>query len=111
VELLLDGERTVNDIASTLGTLQSSASQHLAILMRAGVLAVDERGVSRFYRVRGPRIARILVLIEEFCQIHDLYGAEDLAEEEPAPLQALAAPVGAGVTTDQTLATDGGPAH
>jgi DNA-binding transcriptional ArsR family regulator len=82
VELLLDGEKTVNDVASTLAVLQSSASQHLAILTRAGVLAVEQRGIWRFYRVRGPRIGRILALIEEFCQAHSLYGPDEELDAE-----------------------------
>ncbi len=77
VELLCGGERTVNDVAAALNLPQPSTSQHLAVLARAGVLAVEPRGASRIYRVRGPRIVRILALIEEFCAIHSLYGPED----------------------------------
>ena len=77
VELLLNGEKNVNDIASSLDIQQSSASQHLAVLTRAGVLVVEPRGTMRCYRVRGPRIAKILGLIEEFCSVHSLYGFED----------------------------------
>lgn len=78
VELLLNDEKTVNDIAATLGLLQSGTSQHLAVLTRAGVLSVEQRGASRCYRVRGPRVGRILSLIEEFCGVHGLEGsAED----------------------------------
>jgi ArsR family transcriptional regulator len=74
VELLRDGDRTVNEIAVALGISQSGASQHLAILTRAGVLVAAPRGSTRHYRVRGPRILRILDLIEEFCQVHGLSG-------------------------------------
>ena len=49
-------------------------SQHLAILTRSGVLVVEPHGAARVYRVRGPRIGRVLALIEEFCQAHELYG-------------------------------------
>ena len=80
-ELLCVGERTVNEIAAELHLSQSGASQHLAVLARAGVLAVEQHGVSRRYRVRGPRIRRILDLIEEFCQVHELYGAPEEAEQ------------------------------
>jgi len=86
VELLCTGERTVNEIAAELHLGQSGTSQHLAILTRAGVLMVEQRGVSRFYRVRGPRIQRILDLIVEFCQTHELYGLpDDAASAAPLP--------------------------
>ena len=81
-ELLSTGERTVNEIATELRLGQSGTSQHLAILTRAGVLVVEQRGVSRYYRVRGPRIPRILDLIVEFCQTHELYGMPADAEAD-----------------------------
>jgi DNA-binding transcriptional ArsR family regulator len=81
-ELLTAGERTVGEIASSLDLPQSGTSQHLAVLTRAGVLVVEPRGTSRLYRVRGPRIARILALIEEFCAVHSLYGSET-EEDDP----------------------------
>jgi DNA-binding transcriptional ArsR family regulator len=74
VELLCDGERSVNEISEALQIGQSGTSQHLAILARAGVLTVEPVGAVRIYRVRGPRIGRILTLIEEFCAVHHLYG-------------------------------------
>lgn len=75
VELLCTEERTVGAIASEMGIGHSGASQHLALLARAGLLVSETRGTSRIYRVRGPRIAAILKLIEEFCHVHHLYGA------------------------------------
>lgn len=80
VELLCGAEMSVNEICSALSLGQSATSQNLAALTRAGVLVVEQKGVNRIYRVRGPRIGRILALIEEFCAVHALYGAPDEAE-------------------------------
>ena len=77
VELLCQDPHTVNEIAASLDLSQSGTSQHLAILTRAGILVVEPHGVSRSYRVRGPRIGRTLVLIEEFCEMHNLYALTD----------------------------------
>ena len=65
---------SVNEICAALSLGQSATSQNLAALTRAGILVVEHKGANRIYRVRGPRIARILALIEEFCQVHELYG-------------------------------------
>ena len=84
VELLCTGERSVGEIVEALELGQSGTSQHLAILTRAGVLAVEPIGTTRIYKVRGPRIGQILTLIEEFCALHDLYGFAD-EDEKAAP--------------------------
>jgi len=70
VDLLTTRECTVNEVANSLSILQPNASQHLAILNRAGVVKVRPEGVARSYSLRGPRIARVLVLVNEFRQTH-----------------------------------------
>ena len=80
-ELLCHAEMSVNEICAELHLGQSATSQNLAALTRAGALVVEHRGANRIYRVRGPRIARILGLIEEFCQVHDLYGVQEGHDE------------------------------
>ena len=70
VELLTVSARTVNEVAHCLGILQPNASQHLAILNRAGVVKVTPDGVARNYSLRGPRIARVLRLVNEFRSFH-----------------------------------------
>jgi DNA-binding transcriptional ArsR family regulator len=50
---------SVNEICAALSLGQSATSQYLATLLRAGVIVVEQRGASRFYRIRGPRIPRI----------------------------------------------------
>ena len=82
VELLLQGERSVGDVATAVGIGQSGASQHLSHLARAGVIVATRKGATRLYRVRGPRITQIMTTIEEFCQIHGLYGQGDDEEDE-----------------------------
>lgn len=70
VELLTEKGRTVNEVAEALGLLQPNASQHLAVLYRAGVVKVVPEGASRCYQLRGPRIPRILALVDEFRAVH-----------------------------------------
>jgi len=74
VQLVVDEEMTVNEIAHTLKIGQSTASMHLSCLTRAGVLTVTQRGTHRYYRARGPRIGRILKLVRKYCDIHGLEG-------------------------------------
>lgn len=84
VELVCDRELTVGEVAAQTGIGQSGASQHLAILARAGILVSTAHGTTRRFRTRGPRIRAILTLIEEFCHTHTLYGVPPVDSGETA---------------------------
>ena len=81
VEMLTEKERTVGDLAAALGLLQPNVSQHLAILSRAGVIKATPEGAARCYALRGPRIARVLALADEFRRAH----SADIAAAPAAP--------------------------
>ena len=82
VEAVTEAPKTVGQIATELGIQQSSASQHLAILARAGVLKVTKQGAFRHYGLRGPRIPKILEILEDFCRVHQIYGGDDVVADE-----------------------------
>ena len=83
MELLTACEMSVGEIAGRIQIAQSSASQHLAVLQRAGLISHRAQGTMHLYHLRGPRVPKILMLIEEFCQVHGLegYPAEEAASE------------------------------
>lgn len=81
VELLMAEPLSVNEICKRLQIGQSATSQNLAVLVRSGILACEPHGNLRVYKVRGPRIGRILTMIEEFCAIHSLYGDPEVGEQ------------------------------
>ena len=60
-----NGEMTVTDLYIKLRLEQSVASQHLAILRRAGVVATDRQGKFIYYRVDKDRINQINRLTED----------------------------------------------
>lgn len=70
LEHLAKGSATVNAIAEAAGLKQSMASRHLSNLLAAGVVVCEKNGNSRVYSLRGPRITRILELVEEFFEAH-----------------------------------------
>lgn len=74
VNELSDGPLKVTALADRIGIGQSSASQHLAVLERAGLLKATPIGAGRHYGVRGPRVVQLLHTMEEFCTIHGLAG-------------------------------------
>jgi len=78
VELLTTRYYSVSEIAHHLGILQPNASQHLAVLSRAGLVSARPDGLTRLYSLRGPRIAAILLLVDEFRRAH----GRDVAHSE-----------------------------
>lgn len=62
-----DGQMTVTNIYVRLRLEQSVASQHLAILRRAGVVKTTRQGKFIYYSVDEDRIGQISRLVEELA--------------------------------------------
>jgi DNA-binding transcriptional ArsR family regulator len=68
IDLLEESDSmTVTDIYIKLRLEQSVASQHLAILRRAGVVLTDRQGKFIFYSLDKERLAQIMRLVEELA--------------------------------------------
>lgn len=68
IDLLEENERmTVTDIYIKLRLEQSVASQHLAILRRAGVVDTERKGKFIFYKLDNDRLSQISRLVEELA--------------------------------------------
>jgi len=81
LDLLAQQPLSVGALASSLGLAQSTASQHLAALLRVGALRVEPQGTTRLYHVRGPRLARMLDLMREFCEVQGLMGEPERGDD------------------------------
>ena len=65
---LLEGERSVNELAEALGLAQSVVSQHLSLLRRDGVVAGRREGQSIYYDISDERVRSLMAkLFELFC--------------------------------------------
>lgn len=54
IQLLAEGERSVEEVVSLLGLAQSTVSHHLKALAEAGLVGVEQRGRHAYYRVAPP---------------------------------------------------------
>ncbi len=69
IKLLEDKDKlTVTEIYVKLRLEQSVASQHLAILRRAGIVVTDREGKFIYYSLNKQRINEITDLIEDLAQ-------------------------------------------
>ncbi len=68
IDLLEENDKmTVTDIYIKLRLEQSVASQHLAILRRAGVVATERQGKFIFYTLDKDRLSQISKLVEDLA--------------------------------------------
>ena len=59
LDLLADGERSVNDLVDALGLAQPLVSKHLRVLREVDAVAVREDGRRRLYRLNGGALKPI----------------------------------------------------
>lgn len=57
LDALQSGERCAGDLVAVVGSEAPAVSQHLSVLLNAGLVAQDKRGQFVFYRVTCPCIA------------------------------------------------------
>jgi DNA-binding transcriptional ArsR family regulator len=59
LDLLVGGERSVNDLVALLGLAQPQVSKHLRVLREVGLVDVRDEGRQRIYRLNGPALKPI----------------------------------------------------
>jgi DNA-binding transcriptional ArsR family regulator len=65
---LLDGEKSVGQIAALVGIRETAASQHLTLLRKDGLVHSRRAGQTIFYAMDSPLAESILhLLYREFC--------------------------------------------
>ncbi|MGV9833081.1 ArsR/SmtB family transcription factor [Nocardia niigatensis] len=89
LDLLAQGERTVEALASTAGLNLTTASAHLQTLKQAGLVTTRREGVRIHYRLAGDDVAQLLALLLKVAESHQAavpgaradYLGEDGAQE------------------------------
>lgn len=78
IHLLRDRERTVNELAGTLGVRQPNVSQHLMVLRDLGVVTGRREANQVFYGLAHPAIGQACDLVQQ------VLAAQSGLEHEPA---------------------------
>jgi len=79
VELLAQGERSVESVARAIDQSMANTSSHLRALARAGLVATRREGTQIFYRLASDRVAALWAAVRDVAAVHVL-GVEQLAE-------------------------------
>src|SRR5262245_24617477 len=80
LELLVRGERSVQEIQDVLGVDQPIVSQQLAVLRATNIVSGRKEGVSVRYALRDPLIEDLLDVARQIFNNH-LVGTQDLLRE------------------------------
>ncbi|MFE7173064.1 ArsR/SmtB family transcription factor [Streptomyces sp. NPDC057616] len=70
LDLLAQGERTVDALAKAAGLNLTTASAHLQTLKQAGFVATRREGVRIHYRLAGEDVARLFALLRTVAEAH-----------------------------------------
>lgn len=70
LDLLAQGERTVDALAKAAGLNLTTASAHLQCLKQAGLVATRRDGVRIHYRLAGDDVAQLLALLRQVAERH-----------------------------------------
>ena len=81
LELLRDGERSVRELTDHADVSQPAVSQHLRVLLDAGLVDVRPAGTRRLYRIRPDGFADVRAWVDGFWD-HALAAFVAHVEEE-----------------------------
>ncbi|MGW2237443.1 ArsR/SmtB family transcription factor [Streptomyces sp. NPDC001759] len=70
LDLLAQGERTVDALAKAAGLNLTTASAHLQTLKQAGFVTTRREGVRIHYRLAGDDVARLFALLRKVAERH-----------------------------------------
>ena len=65
LQLLANGELTVNQMVKMLGLAQANLSQHLSILREKGIVKTRRAGKAIYYSLSNPKIIKAFDIIRE----------------------------------------------
>jgi len=106
LQLLCQGPRTVESIATEVALSVANTSRHLQVLRTSRLVDASQRGTHRVYRVADPSVARFVVALRELGEgrLLELQEAArgfvaDAASTEPLDRESLRARVLAGEVT------------
>jgi rhodanese-related sulfurtransferase/DNA-binding HxlR family transcriptional regulator len=70
VDLLAQGERSVDEIAREISQSIANTSQHLQVLARAGLVRSRREGTRVFYRLAGERVSELWAAVRDVAVRH-----------------------------------------
>lgn len=96
VDVLTQGERTVESLSRATGLGMTTTSAHLQALRHGGVVRTRREGTRTYYRLSGENVARLYIVLRDVARAH-------LAEVERAVVEYLGSDDTEHVARDELL--------
>lgn len=68
MDLLNSGGKSVSRLAESFAVSRPAISQHLRVLLEAGLVAEERQGREHFYRLQGQRLAEVQAWVSQYEQ-------------------------------------------
>ena len=94
VDLLAQGERSVEEVASEVGQSVAATSHHLRLLAKSGLARSRREGTRVFYRLASERVAELWAAVRDVAERHvaevNVLAGEYLGERDAVELLSAA---------------------
>lgn len=65
IDLLREGEKSVNELSGLMEILQANLSQHLSLMRHRGILETRREGVNIYYSIANPKVIKAFEIMRE----------------------------------------------
>jgi len=83
LDRLAEGERAVGELVAALGLSQPAVSQHLRVLLDAGLVSVRREGRRRIYRARPDGLEEVRREVDRYWRAAMAQMKRDLEHRQP----------------------------
>src|SRR5581483_6164459 len=87
VDVLAQGERSVDEIAAEISQTVANTSQHLQVLARAGLVRSRREGTRAIYRLASDQVAELRAAVSFFSMCARSASTRRVISPVPAPCQ------------------------
>lgn len=70
IDLLRDGEKSVNELSGLMDIPQPNLSQHLTLMRQRGILDARRDGVNIYYNIANPKVIKAFDIMREVLLEH-----------------------------------------
>ena len=79
LDLLSEGEKSLEELAQAMGVSKANVSQHLALMRQRNLVSARREGVRTYYRIANPKLLRAWEVMREVA-LEQLEAVEDLMQ-------------------------------